>query len=178
MRKNSRLRFNFGFILEAGLGTSTEMELDYPEVHIDEVSLIPLKGSFQVVRSSKGLYISGELTSTTETVCSRCLDSIRFPISIRMDDLFYYPASTAPPGDFGVGEDGFVDLNPLVRQLSLLALPMQPFCRPDCKGLCRHCGQNLNIDNCDCETDDVDPRLESLRSLLDAHTDIRSDSAI
>ena len=178
MRKNSRLRFNFGFILEAGLGTIREMELDYPEVHIDEISLIPLKGSFQVVRSSKGLYISGELTSTTETECSRCLDSIQLPISIRMDDLFYYPASTAPPGDYGVGEDGFVDLNPLVRQLSVLAIPMQPFCRPDCKGLCLQCGQNLNIDSCDCKTDDVDPRLESLRSLLDAQTNIESDSTI
>ena len=37
------------------------MELDYPEVHIDEVSLIPLKGSFQVIRSSRGLYLTGEL---------------------------------------------------------------------------------------------------------------------
>ena len=178
MKKNSRLRFNFGFILEAGLGTSRDMELDYPEVHIDDVTLTPLKGSFQVIRSSKGLYISGELSSTTETECSRCLDSIRIPISIRMDDLFYYPASTAPPGDFGVGEDGFVDLNPLVRQLSLLAIPLQPFCRPDCKGLCMHCGQNLNVDSCDCEIEDVDPRLESLRSLLEAQSNIENDNSI
>ena len=164
-------------MLEANLGTSRDIELDYPEVQIEEVSLIPLHGSFKIIRSSKGLYISGELLSTTSTECSRCLVSIRSPISIRMDELFYYPASTAPPGDFGVGEDGFVDLNPLVRQLSLLETPLQPFCRPDCKGLCPQCGQNLNIDSCDCETTEVDPRLESLRSLLEADTDIESESS-
>jgi uncharacterized protein len=177
MKKNSRLLFNFGFMLEANLGTSRVIELDYPEVQIEEVSLIPLHGSFNVIRSSKGLYISGELLSTTITECSRCLESIRSPISIRMDELFYYPASTAPPGDFGVGEDGFVDLNPLVRQLRLLETPLQPFCRPDCKGLCPHCGQNLNFDSCDCETTDVDPRLESLRSLLEVETDIESEGS-
>ena len=175
MKKNSRLRFNFGFMLEANLGTSRDMELDYPEVQIEEVSLIPLHGTFQVIRSSKGLYLSGELLSTTVAECSRCLDSIRLPISIRLDELFYYPASTAPPGDFGVGEDGYVDLNPLVRQLSLLETPLQPFCRPDCKGLCLECGQNLNFGSCDCEIDDVDPRLESLRSLLESDTDIESE---
>jgi uncharacterized protein len=170
-KKNSRLRFNFGFMLKADLGTSRDMELDYPEVHIDEVSLIPLKGSFQVVRSSGGLYLTGELHSTVESECSRCMDKIELPISIKMDDLFYYPESTAPPGDFGVGEDGFVDLNPLVRQLSLLDFPLQPLCRPDCKGLCAHCGENLNITICHCEIDDVDPRLESLRSLLNLQSE-------
>ena len=110
-------------MLEADLGTSRDMELDYPEVHVDDVDLVPLKGKFEVIRSSKGLYISGELFSTVQAECARCLDAISLPISIRLDDLFYYPANTAPPGDFGVGEDGFIDLNPLVRQLSLLEIP-------------------------------------------------------
>ena len=159
-------------MLEADLGESREMELDYPSVEIDDVSLTPLKGSFQVIRSSKGLYITGELYSSIETECARCLDRVKSPITIKMDDLFYYPASTAPPGDFGVGEDGFVDLNPLVRQLSLLDIPMKPFCRPDCKGLCVQCGNNLNFDACECEADNIDPRLESLRSLLESQTEL------
>ena len=173
-QKQSRLRFNFGFMLEADLGTSRDMELDYPEVHVDDVDLVPLKGKFEVIRSSKGLYISGELFSTVQAECARCLDAISLPISIRLDDLFYYPANTAPPGDFGVGEDGFIDLNPLVRQLSLLEIPMQPFCKPECKGLCSHCGQNLNNERCDCVVDDIDPRLESLRSLLDTSGDLEN----
>ena len=173
-KKNSRLRFNFGFMLEADLGTSREMELDYPDVHIDEVILSPLTGKFEVIRSSKGLYVSGELMSVIGAECARCLEPIQFPISIKLDDLFYYPATSAPPGDFGVGEDGFIDLNPLVRQLSLLEIPMQPFCRPDCQGLCKQCGHNLNDGDCGCEDDEIDPRLESLRTLLDTQPDSES----
>lgn len=174
-KKNSKLQFNFGFLLEADLGTSREIELDYPSVQIDEgddaVSLTPLKGSFEVIRGSKGLYVTGELRSDIESECARCLENINLPITLQMDDLFYYPAHTAPPGDFGVGEDGFLDLGPLVRQLSLLAIPMQPFCKPNCQGLCVECGQNLNQGTCDCVIDELDPRLESLRALLDTRLD-------
>ncbi len=170
-KQPSPLRFNFGFILEADLGTSREVELDYPSVQLeDDVTLSPLKGTFQVVRSSKGLYLTGELNSTLETECARCLDRIHLPITFRLDDLFYYPANTALPGEFGVGGDGYIDLSPLVRQLSLLEIPMQPFCRPDCKGLCTECGQNLNIDVCDCVTESIDPRLVKLQSLLESQS--------
>jgi iron only hydrogenase large subunit-like protein/nitrogen-specific signal transduction histidine kinase len=65
------------------------------------------------------------------------------------------------------GETGFIDLSPLVRELSLLESPMQPLCQPDCQGLCMVCGQNLNEADCGCEVDEIDPRLAKLRSLLE-----------
>ena len=167
-KKPSRLRFNFGFLLEANPGTSRTIELDYPSILLeDEVLLEPLTGSFQAIRNSKGIYITGKLASNTEADCARCLDPVRLPIEIELDDLYYHPPQTAPAGEFSVGEDGFVDLAPLVRQLSLLAIPMQPFCKPDCKGLCAECGQNLNDGACHCEKDTIDPRLSALRNLLD-----------
>ena len=162
-------------MLEASLGTSRDIELDYPTVLLeDDVTLAPLKGSFQAIRNSKGIYITGELYSKVSTECARCLDPVQLAITIKMDDLFYYPSHTAPAGEFWIGDDGFLDLAPLVRQLSLLEIPMQPFCRPDCKGLCVECGQNLNKATCNCERDDIDPRLESLRSLLDSELDSES----
>lgn len=167
--KTSRLRFNFGFMLEAGPGTSRIIELDYPSIQLEEdVTLSPLKGTFQAIRNSKGIYITGELFSNISAECARCLEPLMLDIAIQMDDLFYYPPQTAPQGEFSVGEDGFLDLAPLVRQLSLLEFPMQPFCRSDCKGLCINCGQNLNKAECDCEVDEIDPRFNVLRSLLDS----------
>jgi uncharacterized protein len=166
--KGSKLRFNFGFLLEAVTGTSRTMELDYPSIMLeDDVTLTPLKGIFQAIRNSKGIYITGQLHSNVGTECARCLDPVHLAFTFQLDDLFYYPPQSAPAGEFLVGEDGFLDLAPLVRQLSLLEIPMQPFCRPDCKGLCAECGQNLNEAACDCEIDSIDPRLASLRSLLD-----------
>lgn len=165
----SRLRFNFGFLLEANVGTIRTIELDYPTIDLEnDITLTPLKGTFQASRNSKGIYIGGELFSNIGAECARCLDPVQLPITIQLDELYYYPPHEAPPGDYFVGDDGFIDLAPLVRQLSLLEIPMQPFCRPDCKGLCIECGHNLNEGECGCERDIIDPRLAGLRELLDS----------
>ncbi|MFQ5420578.1 MAG: hypothetical protein ACE5EY_09470, partial [Anaerolineae bacterium] len=71
----SRLRFNFGFLLESPIGTSREMELDYPSIIISEdVTLSPLQGKFNATRISEGVFINGRLNSTVATTCMRCLD--------------------------------------------------------------------------------------------------------
>jgi uncharacterized protein len=168
-KKLSKLKFNFGFLLEADLGTSREYELNYPSVHLEEdVVLSPLTGKFTAIKNSRGIYITGTLNSVTQTECARCLETIDLPITLQLDDLYYYPPSTTPPGEFSIGEDCFIDLAPLVRQLSELEIPMQPICKSDCKGLCITCGQNLNEADCDCVDDDIDPRFASLKSLLDS----------
>ena len=167
---SSRLRFNFGFLLEADLGTSRTLDIDYPTVQVgDDVTLSPLKGEFSVTRTSEGVYVSGSMSSAIHTECMRCLDEMKLPIQVKLEELFYYPESTAPEGETLVfeGETGFIDLGPLVRELSLLELPIQTFCRPDCKGMCVECGTNLNESDCDCRSDEIDPRLEKLRSLLE-----------
>lgn len=167
-KRTSRLRFNFGFLIEANVGTSRTIELDYPSILLEEeVTLEPLTGSFQAIRNSKGIYITGKLNSNIESECTRCLKPVLLPIQIEMDDLFYHPPQTAPEGEFSVGEDGFIDLAPLVRQLSLLEVPMQLFCQADCKGLCPNCGHNFNEGSCQCANDEFDPRLSILRDLLD-----------
>ncbi len=166
----SRLRFNFGFLLEADLGTKRTMSLDYPAVQAgDDVILSPLKGEFEVTRTSEGVYLSGSLNSAMRAECVRCLEFTSVPIVVQLDELFYYPETSAPDGESLVfeGETGFIDLGPLVRELSLLELPIQTICRPDCKGLCTQCGQNLNEEECGCSVDEIDPRLEKLRSLLE-----------
>ncbi len=164
----AHLRFNFGFLIKAGVGISRSVELSYPSIILKgDLTLSPLTGTFQADRNSKGIYVSGRLYSVMEAECARCLDPINLPVTIELNDLFYYPPNSAPEGEFSVGEDGFLDLDLLVRQLSLLEVPMQPVCQPDCKGLCSMCGQNLNYKQCDCEHDEIDPRLESLRKLLD-----------
>jgi uncharacterized protein len=55
-----------------------------------------------------------------------------------------------------------IDLDPLVREQLLLALPSYPVCREDCKGLCPVCGTNLNERECGCERKPKDPRWAAL----------------
>lgn len=164
----SRLRFNFGHLLEGDLGAYRDVELDYPEIEIsDDVNLSPLQGKFRATHTSRGIYLQGKLTSTIETECTRCLETVALSIEIELDDLFYHPPYTAPPGEFVISDDGILDLAPLIRELSLLAIPMQVYCRDGCKGICVQCGKNLNEGDCDCTFDDIDPRLAALRALLE-----------
>jgi uncharacterized protein len=58
-----------------------------------------------------------------------------------------------------------LDLAPTLREQILLALPMDALCGEACKGLCPHCGQNLNEATCDCRADVADPRWAKLREL-------------
>lgn len=166
--KLSRLRFNFGFLLEADYGTRRRLELDYPSIQVsDDVTLRPLQGELVVTRTSEGIYLTGDLQSSLVGECVRCLEEAIVPISMRMEELFYYPPWTAPKGEQVIGEDGFIDLSPIVRDLALLELPIKVLCKEDCLGLCQECGANLNLGDCGCQDDEIDPRLVALKQLLD-----------
>jgi uncharacterized protein len=67
--------------------------------------------------------------------------------------------------------DGNIDLTPLIREHMILAMPITPICKPDCKGLCSECGTDLNTDPCGHVPDKIDPRLAILKSLLDDQDD-------
>ncbi|MCO5184593.1 MAG: DUF177 domain-containing protein [Anaerolineae bacterium] len=164
----SNLRFNFGFLLEALPGTSREIELNYPLVKLGgDVVLFPLTGTFKASRTTQGIYFSGELHSHISAECARCLITFDLPITIPLDDLFFYPPHEAPEGEYVVKKDGQVDLAPLVREMALLSIPIQQICREDCQGFCVECGQNLNEFDCGCQDDTIDPRLAGLKDFLD-----------
>ena len=165
--KMSRLKFNFGFLLEADFGTIRRIELDYPSIKLsDDLTLSPLKGAITATRTTEGIYIQGELESAAALECVRCLTETIVSLDFTLDELFYYPPQSAPPGENHVGEDGMIDLGPLVRELSLLSLPTKVLCREDCLGLCQECGANLNDGDCGCDAEAIDPRLAALQQLL------------
>ena len=164
----SDLRFNFGFLLEALPGTSREIEINYPHVKLSgDVVLTPLTGWFKASRTTQGIYIEGTFSSFVSADCARCLEPFQQAINIELDELFFYPPGSAPPDAYQVKKDGRLDLGPLVREMAVIAIPMQPICQPDCLGLCIECGQNLNLADCGCEDDSLDPRFAILKNLLD-----------
>lgn len=164
----SRLRFNFGHLLDGDLGGYRDVELDYPTIQVGaDVTLASLTGTFRATRTSKGIYVEGTLESVTETECTRCLETVTLPLELGLDDLFYYPPYQAPTGEYIIRDDRILDLAPLVRELSLLGVPMQVLCREECRGICSQCGQNLNHGECDCVVDDIDPRMAKLKTLLE-----------
>jgi uncharacterized protein len=115
--------------------------------------------------------IHGNLHTRVELVCSRCLESVGEEIS-RDFDLFYRPVSSISKEEevhlksddteigFFQGEGIFL-ADVLAEQVNL-AIPMKVICRSDCRGLCPHCGANLNSEDCRCEAHSADPRLAPL----------------
>ncbi len=132
----------------------------------------PVEVSVSFYRAGTELFFAGMLKTRTGAVCARCLEDFELagdrpfrcvlsPKSIGYDD----DNLRAEDLEFSLYEGEEVDLSPLILEQVLLALPTRPLCREDCRGLCPHCGVNLNRNTCGCRLEKFDPRLDALRSL-------------
>ncbi len=107
----------------------------------------------------EGILVSAEIDTEATGECVRCLDPVSIPVQVEFQELFAYSADEA--FDFAVRDD-HVDLEPVVRDAVVLALPFQPVCRPDCPGLDPETGEKL-ADNPDRSPREVlDPRWAAL----------------
>jgi len=115
--------------------------------------------------------VSGHLHTRLEFPCARCLEPVVEEVSKDFD--LYYRRADKPPRheeihlteeDIDIGffqGDGMFLADVLAEQV-LLVVPMKTICRSDCRGLCSHCGANLNHEDCRCEAQVSDPRLAPL----------------
>ncbi|GAB3272603.1 DUF177 domain-containing protein [Microbacterium lacusdiani] len=111
----------------------------------------------------EGILVSGTLDTEYEGECGRCLREIVAPLEVEFQELFEYPGEEA--ADFEV-QDDHVDLETLVRDATVLALPFQPVCQPDCPGLDPNTGERLT-ESGSAQQAPVDPRWAALQNLTD-----------
>ncbi|MGA9192027.1 MAG: DUF177 domain-containing protein [Anaerolineales bacterium] len=161
------LRLNVGFLLHQSVGFSRIFEFDVPSVTVGgDLNLSGLRGDLRLTRTAQGLYGQGRMEAWLPLECSRCLDTFEQTLVAEIGDLFVYPPEKADDPLLAIPETGMLDLNPLFRETFVLAIPLQPICQSECKGLCPDCGGNRNVTPCEHQEDDIDPRLEPLRNLL------------
>ena len=119
----------------------------------------------------EGVLVSGTARGRATGECVRCLDALDQEVEVRVQELFAYPGkSSAEDEDVLELHGDHIDLEPVLRDAVVPALPFQPVCRPDCPGLCSQCGARL-ADDPDHTHDDVDPRWAALRDLNRDDTD-------
>ncbi len=116
------------------------------------------------------VYFAMQLRSLIELECSRCLKQFTAPLSIEEALEFREEArdeaSLASGFTYEAGASE-LELLPYLKSLMLVHLDPKPLCKADCKGLCQHCGKDLNEGPCDCEAERiVDPRLEKLKEFF------------
>jgi DUF177 domain-containing protein len=130
----------------------------------------------QVVRDIR---VVGSYTVEVKTRCARCLEPVSNSLAESFDLLYRPQGIDATGEDASIGpsetEIGYyqgegLQLQEVLKEQILLALPAKQICSPDCKGLCPHCGRNLNLESCHCSVTIADPRwgaLEEIRKKLE-----------
>ena len=116
----------------------------------------------------EGILATGSVESRYEGVCGRCLTDIAEPVEVEFQELFAYPGGEA--ADFEV-QDDHVDLETLVRDATVLALPFQPVCQPDCPGLDPATGERLTVSTGKEQRVPVDSRWAALEQYTPDHDD-------
>ena len=147
------------------------------------VSLSPVRMDGVITRVDEDYLLEGELTFSGELACSRCVAPYAFAEAISLHlRLRKRPAAARPekgraeepeeeremdPGELDVVlfDEPILPFGEIAREQVLMAIPMKPLCREECRGLCPECGKDRNVAECSCESRRVDPRLEVLKSL-------------
>lgn len=161
------LRLNVGFIINAPIGYSRDFDFDLPLLKAgDDLTLEDFKGLVNIGRTPQGLIVQGNFTGTAKQECVRCLAEYDQPLSWEFTELFAFNRKSVTESGLIVPEDAHIDLQPLVREFALLEFPLKPLCKPDCKGLCPDCGENLNERDCGHRPENDSP-FAALKQLLD-----------
>ena len=146
---------------------------------------LPLRasGHAELVREHRGaravvndIRFVGKLATQVELRCARCLEPVTRDL-VSSFDLLYRPLGVdAGPHERSVGDadleigyyegDG-LELEDVLKEQVLLAVPIKAVCREDCRGLCPHCGSNLNAESCNCVQDAPDVRWSALKEIRD-----------
>lgn len=131
------------------------VELPELEVLSDPVRFegIEVEGEFFCTGDNR-ISLRAEAVATAASRCSRCLEPVRVPVRAAVDALYVKQPDPGDPDLYGF-EGRELELGDAVRDALLLELPLQFFCRPDCRGLCPVCGVNLNHGTCTCQEGNV-----------------------
>ncbi|MET0673561.1 MAG: YceD family protein [Microbacterium pygmaeum] len=135
-------------------------------VSIPEGESVLVEGRLESVH--EGILVSGVVETDYSGVCGRCLTEITEPVEVEFQELFAYPGEEAT--DFEV-QDDHVDLETLVRDATVLALPFQPVCQPDCPGLDPATGERLAVSTEPEQRMPVDTRWAALQEYTPDHDD-------
>jgi len=127
----------------------------------------PVELDLRLEAVMEGVLVTGTAHASLVGECARCLEPLTDDVVVDLQELFVYEDHALPGEDDEVStlQDDLVDLEPLLRDAVVLALPFQPLCMDDCPGLCPECGTRLADDPDHVHEAAVDPRWAALADL-------------
>ena len=128
---------------------------------------LPVQFQGEITSRLDVLRLTAVMETTYFTTCARCLKPLSIPLSVNVDTLLVRKddAQEEEDGVFLL-EDDTAEIEEVLRPTLFLEIEMVYLCKPDCKGLCPHCGVDRNRTQCSCDGKQIDDRLAVLKSLL------------
>lgn len=133
----------------------------------------PIAVTVSYYRAGTDVFVAGRVAAKARAACARCVEDFvttrerefRYVLTPRVMRL--HDDKDAPEEDVELSsyDRDEIDLSPLVREQMILALSSRALCDENCRGLCPHCGQNLNLRQCECRVEIRDSRLAALKSI-------------
>ena len=171
-QSQNSFRLNVGFFINQSVGYSRDFPFDLQFVHLPpDLDLFDITGSAKITRTAQGLLIFVHMQASVSADCVRCLNAFDQPLNIKFTELYAFSKKSAADAEFVLPENAQINLEPLIREYMVLDIPISPLCKPDCKGLCSTCGNNLNETSCDHNNEVIDPRFDALKSLIENKRD-------
>ena len=162
--------------LEGGKGDFAEVYQPEDLNPVDErvVLIEPASVIGKIRLSGNQVFVSGHVETRAQVECDRCLQPVAIPVNAEFT-LEYISGSdyesietaelTEAEMSVSVFDGEALDVDEIVKEQVLLAVPTRMLCREDCKGICPECGADRNTGECDCVTNDIDPRWAALKDL-------------
>jgi len=126
----------------------------------------PIQFDLRLESVVEGVLVTGTARGRLVGECARCLVDIEDEFLADVQELYVYPESDAEPDEASRMEGDLIDLEPVLRDQVVLALPFQPLCSDDCPGLCPDCGARLADEPGHSHEERGDPRWAALGGLL------------
>ena len=159
------------------LGGSFAHDYSPEELSLEDENAVlrqPPKVCGRIDRSGAEVDLRGEISAEVGVECDRCLKPIAVEVETSFD-VRYLPASEYRRGEnhelkaddlsLALFDGEAIDIDQLVREQILLALPLRRLCRSDCRGLCPICGIDRNASTCQCAIREPDPRWSALKDM-------------
>lgn len=161
------LRLNVGFLVNSPIGISRIFDFEEASLPAgDDLVLVDFSGAAKISRTPQGLLVQGDFQGTVPLECVRCLSEFSQQMHWDITELYAFKRENVTDSGLMMPEDAHIDLQPLMREYALLEVPINPLCRPDCKGLCTECGENRNEVDCGHMDNQDDLPLSNLGDLL------------
>jgi uncharacterized protein len=163
--------FNVSGLIQEGIGATRSYDVD-ASLETEGRGPERVAGPVELIRTKDGVLVRAHLSLVEPETCSRCLQPLDETVHIEFEEEFLTARDARTDEPLEVDSDAFriderhqLDITEAVRQYREVAVVMQPLCRPDCRGLCPECGQDLNQGDCDCQKGPIDHRWADLAAL-------------